>query len=443
MFLFNLHAKTNELNLIERLVFLAFLFVPLKFFTIKLGSLSLNFSRIIIAILLPIAFFYILKELSKKNPIRINSIYFNNYALLLFIYSVFSYLIAITVYYDLDFFTRIHLSSISFFESMLLLPFIFFVLVPSPEKQVIIFKKVFKFLKIFVYLSVFQFFLDLLGFSISYESIGESALENRGDIFGFDILRINSFFGEPRDLAALIVPIFIMNSILENRSLRLYEIFFILLIGIATISSSFLIVILVSTLTFGIFSSSIVRLLIFSIFSFLVTLYFFNIEFLQEFSQNNISSRFSIVFQLLNPEVIGAIANISPEFLEQISDISLFSYIFNGLIFELNGFLGHGLGSAHFAINQIALNIFNIQNENIIYGSRWIFYTLLLEIGIIGFIILILMFLRIYKLSFIANKKINNRQLIYIMIFTASTLFSSIYFFTFIWIYFSIRRNYL
>lgn len=433
-----MYAEENKLNIIERLVLFTFLFVPLKFFTIKLGSISLTFSRILIIVLLPIAFFYILKKISYNNPIRINSIYFNNYAILLFIYAIFSYLLASLFYNDLDFSNRVHLSSLSFFESMFLLPFIFYTLVPSPKKQIIILKKIFKYLKIFVYLSVLQFFLDLIGFPVSYESIGEPAPENRSNIFGFDILRLSSFFGEPRDLATLIIPIFVMNSILDNRYLRNYEILFILLIGLATISSSFIIAILISIFIYGIFSSKLARLSIFSIIFSLSALYFLNLEFVQDFTVNNISARFEIVFQLLNPQIIGAIANISPEFLEQISDVSFFSYIFNGVIFGLQGFFGHGLGSAHFAIDQIANNFFNIQNENIIFGSRWIFYTLLLEIGIVGFTILILMLIKIFKLSYILNK---DKKLIYITLFTINAFFSSTYFFIFIWIYFSIRKK--
>ncbi len=432
-----MRAESHNFNLIERLVFLAFLFVPLKFFTIKLGSISLTFSRIIILVLLPVAFFYILREISKENPIRINSIYFNNFLILLFIYALFSYLVAIIFYHDLEFSNRIHLSSLSFFESVILLPFIFFVLVPSPSKQIAIFKKLFKYLKIFIYISVLQLFLDLIGFPISYESIGEPSPENRSNILGFEILRISSFFGEPRDLATLIVPIFFMNCIIENRSIRLSEILLIVFIGVATISSSFIIAILLSVLIYGIFSSLVIRLLIFPVVLSISVLYFLNIDFIQDFAVNNISQRFDIVFQLLNPEIIGALANISPEFRDQISDVSLVGYLFSGEFIQLTGIFGHGLGSGHFAIDKMAFNYFGIQNDGFLYGSRWIFYTLVLELGVIGIILFYLMLRDIYKKN---SKRIKSFKL-YILIFIATSLFSSAYFFLFLSIYLSIRSN--
>jgi len=432
-----LRAELHNFNLIERLVLLAFLFIPLKFFTIKLGSISLSFSRIIILVLLPIAFFYILREISKKNSVKINSIYFNNYSILLFIYATFSYLVAIISYNDLDFSNRVHLSSLSFFESVFLLPFIFFVLVPSTTKQLAIFKSIFKYLKIFIYLSVLQLFLDLIGFPISYESIGEPSPENRSNILGFEILRISSFFGEPRDLATLIVPIFFISCIIENRKIRFSEILLILFIGVATISSSFIVAILLSVLIYGIFSSLLVRLLIFPIIFSLSALYFLNIELVQDFAVNNISQRFDIVFQLLNPEIIGALANISPEFKDQISDVSLVGYVFNGEFVQLTGIFGHGLGSGHFAIDKMAFNHFGIQNDGILYGSRWIFYTLVLELGVIGIILFYLMLRNIYKKN---SQRIKSYKL-YILIFIATSLFSSAYFFLFLSIYLSIRSN--
>ena len=47
---------------------------------------------------------------------------------------------------------------------------------------------------------------------ISYETIGESAQENRSILAGKSFLRVNSFFGEPRVLAASLVPIYNLNK---------------------------------------------------------------------------------------------------------------------------------------------------------------------------------------------------------------------------------------
>ena len=104
-----------------------------------------------------------------------------------------------------------------------------------------------------------------------------------------------------------------------------------------------------------------IRLLIFPVVLSITVLYFLNIDFIQDFAVNNISQRFDIVFQLLNPQIIGALANISPEFRDQISDVSLVGYLFSGEFIQLTGIFGHGLGSGHFAIDKMAFNYFGIQ----------------------------------------------------------------------------------
>ena len=431
----HLNSKDTNLNFIETLFLLCFLFIPLKFFTFKIASLSLTFTRLIILLLIPVLIFHFFQKIKAKQPLLTNSIYFNKYSLLLLVYGTISYLISVLAYDGQNFSSRIHLSSLSFFESVFLLPFMFFVLVPSVTKQLTIFKNVFKYLKIFIYLSVFQLFLDLIGFPISYESIGEPSPENRSNILGFEILRISSFFGEPRDLATLIVPIFLMNCIIENRSIRFSEILLILFIGVATISSSFIIAVLLTVLIYGLFSSFAVRLLMFPIIFSLSVLYFLNIEFIQDFAVNNISQRFDIVFELLNPEIIGALANISPEFKEQISDVSLIGYLFSGEFIKLTGIFGHGLGSGHFAIDKMAFNYFGIQNDGFLYGSRWIFYTLVLELGAIGTLLFYLKLRNIYKKTHLKIKPYK----LYVLIFFSTSLFSSAYFFLFLSIYLSIE----
>ena len=178
-----------------------------------------------------------------------------------------------------------------------------------------------------------------------------------------------------------------------------------------------------------------IRLLIFPVVLSITVLYFLNIDFIQDFAVNNISQRFDIVFQILNPQIIGALANISPEFRDQISDVSLVGYLFSGEFIQLTGIFGHGLGSGHFAIDKMAFNYFGIQNDGFLYGSRWIFYTLVLELGAIGALLFYLKLRNIYKKTTLTIKPYK----LYVLIFFSTSLFSSAYFFLFLSIYLSIE----
>jgi len=429
--------KELRLNMIERAVFLLILLAPLKFFTFKISSVSLSISRIIFLILLPLAIIRVLKNLSHNRPIYLNAIYFNRYSILLFFYAFIMYFFSLSFIDSQNFGQRIHLSSLSFFESFFLLPILFFILIPSTKSQLKIMKKVFIWMKYFVYFGLLQLALDLVGISLSYESFGEPALENRAYLLGFDILRISSFFGEPRDLAALIIPIFVAESIVKNIKFNILDYLKIIILGLLTVSSSFIASAIAALVAFGLFSSKNFRVfsLSFVILSFSSFLIFANS--IQDYVIS-LFPRYEIVFEILSSDFIASLAEPSPEIVAQISDVSFFSYLFNFEFINLNGFLGNGLGSAHFAIKNIALTYFQIENNEILFGSRWIFYTFLLEIGIIG------SFLIIKKIFFIINssKKYFEPENLninyYSILFFISCLFGSTYFFLYLPLYLSI-----
>jgi len=302
-------------------------------------------------------------------------------------------------------------------------------------------KKVFIWIKYFVYFGLFQLVLDLVGISLSYESIGEPALENRAYLLGFDILRISSFFGEPRDLAALIIPIFVAEKIVRKMKFNILDYFKIIFLGLLTVSSSFIASSIAALVAFGLFSSKNFR--IFSL-SFVILLFSSFLIFAESIQDYVISlfPRYEIVFQIFSSDFISTLADASPEIVAQISDVSFFSYLLNFEFIKLNGFIGNGLGSAHFAIKDMALTYFQIENNEILFGSRWIFYTFLLEIGLIG------SFLIIKKIFFIVNSskkyfEVDNLNInFYSMLFFISCLFGSTYFFLYLAIYLSILVNY-
>ena len=366
----------------------------------------------------------------------VNSTYFNKYSLLLFLYTSFSYFFSVYLYSGEAFGTRIHLGSFSFFESFFLIPLLFFILVPSPIRQIKIFGLVFKYLKYFIFFAFIQLFLDLIGMPISYETIGESAQENRSILAGKSFLRVNSFFGEPRVLAASLVPIYILNKIHTNTKFKPLDIFVIFSIGFFTFSTSFIQSIIVSLFIWSLFISPRFRLFsIFFLFS-ITAVYLINYDLIRELIVT-ILPRYVIVFDLLSPELISNIANISPEIKEQISDVSFIGYLINGELIKLSGIFGHGLGSGHFAIDKIAYNYFGLQNNGSLYGSRWLFYTFLLELGIIG---MALLYLHTREIFIKTTNKIKPYKL-HVLIFFVTSLLSSSYFFILLGVYLSIESK--
>lgn len=431
-----MNLREKNLNFVETLFFLSFLFIPLKFFTIKISSVSLTFTRIILLILVPLSLLHVFNMLKKQRPILVNSTYFNRYSLLLFFYAFISYLISAYFYGNEVHGSRIHLGSISFFESFFLIPLLFFILVPSVQSQINIFSKVFKYLRYFIFIAFIQLFLDVIGIPISYETLGEPAPENRSLFMGSSFIRVNSFFGEPRVLSASLIPIYILNKIHTNTKFKMYDFLIIFIIGFFTFSTSFVQSVIVSMGLWSLFVSRRFRIFALSFFSLITAVYLINFDLIRDLVVN-LLPRYVIVFDLLSPELIANVANISTELREQISDISFLGYIFSGEFLNLNGILGSGLGSGHFAIDKIAFSYFGLQSDGSLYGSRWLFYTMLLEIGVIG---MVLFYLSLRSIFIRTSRRIKAYKL-YIIIFFVTALLSSSYFFILLAIYLSIESK--
>lgn len=431
-----MNQKKKNLNFVETLFFLSFLFIPLKLFTIKVSSFSLTFTRIILLVLIPLSLIHVFNMLKNQRPILINSTYFNVYILFLFFYAIISYFISAYLYSGFTYASRIHLSSISFFESFFLIPLLFFILVPSVQSQINIFNKVFKYLKYFIFIAFVQLFLDFVGIPISYETLGEAAPENRSLFMGTNFLRLNSAFGEPRVLAVSLIPIYLLNKIHTNTKFKMSDFLIIFIVGFLTFSTSFVQSIIVSIGLWSLFISRRFRIFALSSLSIITVVYLINFDLIRELVVT-LMPRYVILFDILSPELIANIANISPEFKEQISDISFLAYILNGEFLSLNGILGNGLGSGHYAIDKIASSYFGLQHSGGLYGSRWLFYTMLLEIGVIGIIFLYLHLRNIYSKT---SSRIRNYKL-YVIIFFVTSLLGSTYFFILLAVYLSIESK--
>ena len=95
-------------------------------------------------------------------------------------------------------------------------------------------------------LSIPQVILFLFGINLSFENLTEYAPENQGIIFGLNLLRPNSLFGEPRSIAVMLIPVYFLFRYINQKKVNYLDWFLILLIGTLTQSSSFFIVLLIS-----------------------------------------------------------------------------------------------------------------------------------------------------------------------------------------------------
>ena len=277
-----------------------------------------------------------------------------------------------------------------------------------------------------IFYSIIQFLLFYFGINLSFENINEYAPENQGEIFGINSLRPNSFFGEPRDLACLIIPFTFLYKYSRNMKLTLLDWLFIIFVGLLTQSSTFFIVLLFSIIYLLIRKSIFAILLIGLLFVFFIIPYLgFLLEFvprLVDFSKLNV-----IEADSFDRELVG-----------QLGDLSFINYILYN-IYTIDGILnllfGNGLGSSSAVILDVVNETFLLDIKSI--NSRFLFYTLIVDIGVFGILILY----KIIKL-FISGiyYKLNQIEKLTIMMFIIGSMFSSSYLFLFIIIFIIIHN---
>ncbi len=370
---------------------LIIVFVPMKFFTFKIASVSLSFTRIFLIFAFLLAVAQISKCITRSIPLGINRNYFDKNMKVFCFYFLVSFIFSILINSSGSYGSRVFFSGISFVESFLVIPLIFFLLVRSASDQLIIFKQCVKIWKFFIYLGFLQVFLDVLGITISYETIGEPAPENTATIFfNYTILRMSSVFNEPRVLAGLVIPIFLFGALSEERRLTTYEIVMIFLVGMLTVSSTFIIAIFV-VIAVKAFSRISLRNLILAMGIFFLGTYLLS-------SLESITSlvteyvpRMAVLFNLFDvlTSVNLDIASVEGNhiFKGQASDILMIFYILDGNIFTLQGVFGNGLGSNHAVLAQVFEQVFNDTPRDLL-GSNILLFSFLIDIGLLGLLIL-------------------------------------------------------
>ena len=434
-----MQLKSYNLNIYHIFGFLILFFLPLKFFSIKVG-VNLTFSRLFltISILFLLSIFFLRRS---GSGYLLPREYFSRNAILLIIYAFLSFLFSYLNFFNDIESSRVLIMAVRYFEWTLILPVVFFLLLPAAKNRYRVIFNVVRFWRFIVFLAIIQFLLFLLGMPVSYESIGEPAPENQALLGNFTILRVNSFFGEPRVLASLIIPIMMFYSILLERPLLFFEKILIIFVGLITVSNTFFISLAICMLLRFLMGKSKITILFYFISSILLV---FIISFLFSYYSTYIfelAPRLSIISEIIGSDLLeGAGDTIEGDLAAQISDFMFLPYIFSGYFISIEGFLGHGLGSSQIVLKNLADLFFGFSNPEILFGTRFIVFILLLDIGFLGCFIFLKIFLNLVKK---ASSTSHNPHIFkyYSFCIVAVSLFNDTYFFIVYFIFLSVLCN--
>ena len=334
--------------------FLGVLFYPLTFFMYRFDAFNLSFFKILVIISALIHLYSqcVLKKIS-----------LNKYIIIFGVIFLFSLTINSTD-------TRIILNSVSYLF-ILVFSIIGISVLRKVELETVSkkFKKVIIIWFFLLLLGFVQLVLSYFGFDFSWESIGEPSLENKGYFLGRFLIRPASLYGEPREFSAHILLVYFLYSyICKKRKVNIIHLIIFTFLGIATQSSTFIIVFIFSVLC-------ILRVSFFKIL-FAVFL-FFSFDFLLSILQ------VAIPRLMINEQFSIDLIN-TPAFAEQAGDLSFFNYIYYTDFFQL--LIGNGMGMSNTVIATITNEFIYTKTEFDFINSRWLFYTLLIDFGLIGII---------------------------------------------------------
>lgn len=383
-------------------IFLSFLLasITLKAISIELASIDISLYRLL---LFPFIGLMMAALIINSDLRRRFKSYFligiNSYLLLIFLLSTISFIISYSYHVESIFSLRIIIGYISFISYFVLFPIVFILAFNNRNSfnQVVLHSS--KILYGCLLFGVAQVFLDLAGITISFEALTEFTEGNKSLWFGTAILRPNSFFGEPRDLASLVIPIMIFYRFIRlEYSLKKIDYFLILFLGIISASITFILVLGLCVFLYIFFSKTNLIKIVMLIFIFLLiipfSLYFSDI---QLFIEEQLP-RFLILFTLT--DITEASAN--SDLFVQATDILLGIYLFDIVsmkISVLNSLFGYGLGSGIIIVGDYMVSMFgSYLPENSVFNTRILAFTWLIEFGLVGCGLMILWVHRLIKI---------------------------------------------
>lgn len=272
-------------------------------------------------------------------------------------------------------------------------PITIYILVRNTNVELLAIRKYLFWLVALCFLGYAQLALFFLGFNTSYEAVGEPAFENVSAIFGVTILRVNSIFGEPRDLAVICVALAFLLlplGLAHGRKIALA----LISLALLTLSSS-AILCLIGAGAILFFTSGRWFLMISGVgIALLVT-------------GITIDAALDLGRLGFAVEVLRGIGDlkIPAAFNEQSVDLLVAPYILDFQFLQFPFVFGFGLGGEHDAL--VALHDKYSMATTLSYevmSSRLIWFTYWLETGALGMVLLLF---GAYVLTFRASKDIS------------------------------------
>lgn len=248
-----------------------------------------------------------------------------------------------------------------------------------------------RFFIIFVLIAYVQLILYFFGINTSYEGLNEPAFENTATIFGLHLLRANSIFGEPRDLATISLTVYFL-YLAYTPKYDVRSALSLLAVSFLTVSGTTFLCLFGSAILFFIIrkSSGVLRSLVSLSLALIALSGFFAIS-----TMVGDLGRLDLVFKALS-HMNGS--TLSSEFNAQAVDLLVMPFIFSGEAFSFHWFMGAGIGNEHNAL----LNLFGIYSEggnlnDDILASRLPWFTLYLELGWIGWIFMAIFLINLVR----------------------------------------------
>ncbi|MCG8345680.1 MAG: hypothetical protein MI685_11070 [Chlorobiales bacterium] len=268
---------------------------------------------------------------------------------------------------------------------------------------------------VLVLFGLIQVFLHQIGITFSYESLFEYSPNNISSVFGFPILRASSLFGEPRNMAAIIIPVFYLRAFFKGRNaLTKYDYILIGVIGILTGSRTFFVFVIALLLFYlFVFSDRKSSFLNYRNKVILIMFLIIAIPIAIDFS-DDISPR---TLTLIESAIAGKFNPYGHLFMSA-ADWLWIPYLYDIISFKMNlldVLFGNGLGSFNLVVDEYFIRIFNfsVLKYNVIQGTHFLIFHFLVEMGLLGVILFLYIFYKVYVMinSIAMNELINASML--------------------------------
>ena len=388
----------------NRLLLVTVILLPLGFFSIKAFGVELTFFRLFL-IPLTISFFihlFFLKKFERivakvlSNEVIIYILIYIGFSLMMLFYTFLSY------ENNLSFVRGVN-TFVAHFSYLLLFPIIATsFLLFKPRKKFLFNLSYWWYVLLLWGLGQAAFYV-LFDLSLAPEELLNFNDQNYFKIAGFNMIRINSFFGEPRNYAGMILPIIFFYRYTKGcQKLVKQDYVIVFLTGLLTGSVTFVLVIsLIIGVIFLLNSTLSQKKYLFLAGTFIV---------LSTVTLAPEIERFSLYLTAFENKSFYFDSDLYNQASDWLSIIYLWD-VLNGSHGFFNAIFGNGLGSFNNVINEYYIDWFGVDllESNYVVNSRLIIFNILVELGLLGVFLFFYIFLKIYFL--VAKRVLNNHML--------------------------------